>query len=318
MPAQPSASIRHVGADQVSAHLPMRAAVDALRQSLLDGLDPAEDLQRCAAPLTRGRFLMMPSEVGGYAGIKILTLCPDNAERELPTIQGAYLLHDAETLSPLAMIDGTALTAVRTPAVSALGVDLLAEREARELLVFGTGPQALQHVHAIAAVRQISRVGLVGRDLARTRAAVERLRRDGYRVHVAHADDVAGAPIIACCTASPEPLFDGAAVDERAVVVAMGSHTPDAREVDDALLARARVYVEDPKAALREAGEIVQGAASGILSPERLRPLRELVCSPGPQDAPDAPGPALFKTVGMGWQDLVTARALYENLPGRG
>ena len=131
MPAQPSASIRHVGADQVSAHLPMRAAVDALRQSLLDGLDPAEDLQRCAAPLTRGRFLMMPSEVGGYAGIKILTLCPDDAERELPTIQGAYLLHDAETLSPLAMIDGTALTAVRTPAVSALGVDLLAEREAR-------------------------------------------------------------------------------------------------------------------------------------------------------------------------------------------
>lgn len=318
MPAQHSASIRHVGADQVTAHLPMRAAVDALRQALLDGLDPAEDLQRCAAPLTRGRFLMMPSEVGGYAGIKILTLCPDNAERELPTIQGAYLLHDAETLSPLAMIDGTALTAVRTPAVSALGVDLLAERDARELLVFGTGPQALQHVRAVAAVRQISRVGLVGRDLARTRSAVERLRRDGYRVHVAHADDVADAPIIACCTSSAEPLFDGAAVDERAVVVAMGSHTPDAREVDDALLARARVYVEDPETALREAGEIVQGADSGVLDAERLRPLRELVCSPGPQDAPDAPGPALFKTVGMGWQDLVTARALYENLPGRG
>lgn len=304
--------IRFVGEQQVIAHLPVRAAADSLRQALLQGLDPAADSPRTRADLQHGQFLMMPSEFGDVAGIKILTVAPGNADAGLPTIQGNYLLHDAATLTPIAVIDGTALTAVRTPAVSALGIDLLAAPDARDVVVFGTGPQALHHVRAAAAVRQLGRVGVVGRSADKVQEMVRTLGKEGYDVRAATAEEVSDAQIIMCCTAASQPLFRGEAVREDAVVVAMGSHTPEARETDDALAARARVYVEDRETAMREAGDVIQAVADGALRLEDVSDLRELVTAP----RTDGGGPALFKTVGMGWQDLIVAKALFENLPG--
>ncbi|WP_269928400.1 ornithine cyclodeaminase family protein [Kocuria massiliensis] len=307
-----SPDIRTVNAEQVLAHLPMRAAVDALKQALLQGFDPSQAHTRTSAGLTHGEFLMMPSEFGDYAGVKILTVGPGNPQRGLPKIQGQYLLFDADTLAPLALIDGVALTAIRTPAVSALGVDILAAPDASDLLVFGTGPQAEYHVRAVAAVREISRVGIVGRSGNKTDRLVAALNAEGFNARTASEDDVAGADIITCCTAASEPLFDGEAVRDGAVVVAMGSHTPDARETDDALARRAAFYVEDVDTALREAGDAAIPIQRHLLRREDLRDLSTMV-SEGKRTTSR---PALFKTVGMGWQDLVTAKALFENLPG--
>ena len=297
-----------ITADQVHAGLSPRAAVDALAAALRAGLDPQAAPARSNVPLQQGSFLLMPAEFGDYAGVKILTVAPDNPAQNLPRIQGDYLLFDAATLSPVALIDGIALTLLRTPAVSALAVDLLAPVRADSLIVFGTGPQALHHVRAVAAVRPLKTITIVGRSPQRTTALVAALRADGFDARAGVAVDVADAQIVVCCTSAGEPLFPGALVRDDAVVVAMGSHDPAARETDDALMTRSAVYVEDVDTALREAGDVVIGIANGCLDRAELRTLADLVRQgPAPRS-----GPALFKGVGMGWQDLVVAGALHD------
>ena len=303
-----SPELMRITADQVHTGLSPRAAVATLAAALRAGLDPQAAPSRSSVPLQRGSFLLMPAEFGDYAGVKILTVAPDNPAQHLPRIQGDYLLFDAATLSPVALIDGIALTLLRTPAVSALAVDLLAPARADSLIVFGTGPQALRHVRAVAAVRPLSSVTIVGRSPLSTAALVATLRIEGEPAQAGVPDDVADAQIVVCCTSANEPLFPGAHVRDDAVVVAMGSHDPAARETDDALMARSVVYVEDVDTALREAGDVVIGIANGCLDRAELRTLADLVRQgPAPRS-----GPALFKGVGMGWQDLVVAGALHD------
>lgn len=310
-----SRDITVIAAEQVHEHLSMKGAISAMERALKSGLEPQNSLARNSVPLDQGSFLLMPAEHGRYAGVKVLTVAPENHKRGLPKIQGHFLLFDADTLTPLALIDGVALTAIRTPAISALAIDHLAAPEAAALLVFGTGLQALYHVRAVAAVRALTTVTVVGYSETATDDFVDQLRSEGYDARRGTAADVAQAELITCCTTAREPLFDGSLVREDAVVVAMGSHEPDAREVDDALVARSTVYVEDVETALREAGDVVIGIGHGATTVEDLHTLSTLVCAdPGPRT-----GPAFFKSVGMGWQDLIAACAVYENLtPGAG
>ena len=309
MPLTAPHDIAVVTADQVPEHLPMARAVAALERALISGLDPRTSLPRSSVPLEKGSFLIMPGEHGGYAGVKVLTVAPENPARRLPKIQGHYMLFDSNTLRPLALIDGTALTAIRTPAVSALAIRHLTRAAAVSLLVFGTGPQALYHVRAVAAVRELTSVTVVGRSETSTDAFVEQLRAEGHDARRGTPADVADADVITCCTSAREPLFDGSLVRDDAVVVAMGSHEPDAREVDDVLLRRSTVYVEDVETALREAGDVVIGIDHGAVAVEDLHDLRTLVRT----GARPRRGPAFFKSVGMGWQDLVTACVVYED-----
>lgn len=279
-----------------------RAAVEALRAALRDGLDPEAGPARSVVPVSHGQVLLMPAEWGRYAGVKIATVAPDNPARGLPRIQGTYLLLDAETLSPLTTLDGPALTAARTAAVSALAVDVLAPAAAARLVVFGTGPQARSHIAAIRAVRPVSSVVVVGRTAPHELAS----EVDG---RVGTAADVADADIVVCATTARTPLFDGTLLLPGAVVVAVGSHEPDAREVDDAVVGGATVVVEARSAALREAGEVVQAVTSGVLEPSTLVGLADVVRGTVVVE----PGrPVLFKSVGMAWEDLVVAASSWE------
>jgi ornithine cyclodeaminase len=113
---------------------------------------------------------------------------------------------------------------------------------------------------------------------------------------------VARADVICCCTTAREPLFDGARVADHAAVVAIGSHEPEAREVDDALVARATVVVESSSSALREAGDVILAVRSGVIDPGDLIPLRDLVRG---ERSPAAAAPRLFKSTGMAWEDAV-------------
>jgi ornithine cyclodeaminase/alanine dehydrogenase-like protein (mu-crystallin family) len=206
-----------------------------------------------------------------------------------PRIQGVCVIFDSATLAPAAVVDGIAVTNVRTAAVSALAVRHLAVEDARRLVVFGRGPQAHAHVAALRAIRPIERVDMLGRD------------RDG-------ADElVAAADIVCCCTTAREPLFDGALVADHAVVVAIGSHEPDARETDDALASRATIVVESRTSALREAGDVILAVESGATAADRLVTLAELVRG---EARPAADRPRLFKSTGMSWEDAVVAGAL--------
>jgi ornithine cyclodeaminase len=225
----------------------------------------------------------MPSAAGGHAAVKLVSVGGE------PRIQGLCVVFDGETLAPAAVVDGMALTNLRTPAVSALAVRRLAPPDARRLLVFGRGPQAHAHVAAIRAVLGIERVDMVG--------------RDGGEVD----DLVAAADVICCCTTARDPLFDGDLVADRAAVVAIGSHEPDVREVDDALVRRATVVVESRASALREAGDVIAAIASGALDQNELVTLAELVRD---EPALDMSRPRLFKSTGMAWEDAVVAAAV--------
>ncbi|HWM11014.1 MAG TPA: hypothetical protein VNO82_16785 [Solirubrobacteraceae bacterium] len=263
-----------------ASSLPLLDAVDALEAALAE-LDPEAAPPRTMLPVGEGELLVMPAAAGGYAAVKLVTVGP----RE-PRVQGTCVVFDGATLAPVALLDGIALTNLRTSAVSALAVRRLAAPDARRLVVFGRGPQAHAHVDAIRAVRPIEHVSMLGRE------------DDGDAV-------VPEADVICCCTTARDPLFDGAAVAEHACVVAIGSHEAGARETDDALAARATVVVESRASALREAGDVIGAIASGALAADELVTLRELVAG-----AELPAGPRLFKSTGMAWEDAVVAAAV--------
>jgi ornithine cyclodeaminase/alanine dehydrogenase-like protein (mu-crystallin family) len=258
-------ALPYLDAAAVAAALDVVGAVDALEAAprgvlALDG---------------GGELLVMPSAAGV---VKLVTVGGS------PRIQGVCVVFDPQTLAPAAVIDGIALTNLRTAAVSALAVRRLAAPGARRLLVFGRGPQGLAHAAAIRAVLpSIDHVDVVGRD------------HDGV--------DVGAADVICCATTARTPLFDGALVADHATVVAIGSHEPDAREVDATLAGRATVVVESRTSALREAGDVILAIAEGAIAASDLQTLAE-------DRAPDPTRPRLFKSTGMAWEDAVVAAAL--------
>ncbi|MFF7337741.1 ornithine cyclodeaminase family protein [Streptomyces sp. NPDC008163] len=303
----------HIDAANLDRLMPMSRAVSALEDMLRAGVLDADDtMPRTAADVGAGQLLFMPAESGPYAGVKLVSVAPGNAARGLPRITGLYVLLDSETLLPRALLDGAALTALRTPAVSALAVDRLAVPEAARLVVFGTGPQAWRHVEAARLVRPVGDVGVVARDAGRISAFLDRCRGAGLRATRVGPEAVRQADIVLCCTTAREPLFPGRLVPGHATVVAVGSHEPDAREVDSELVRRSTVVVESRGAALREAGDIVLPVSAGEWRPESIAgDLAELVAGRvgiGPAV------PRLFKSVGMAWEDLAVAAGAYERL----
>jgi ornithine cyclodeaminase len=261
-------------------------AADALEAALLAGLDPETDPPRGTVELERGQLLVMPSAAARHPVVKLVTIGGD------PRIQGVCVVFDGATLAPRALVDGIALTNLRTAAVSALAVRRLAVPDARRLVVFGRGPQARAHVAALRAVRPIEQVDVVGREHGDVDALV------------------AAADVVCCCTTARAPLFDGALVADRATVVAIGSHEPDARETDDALAARATIVVESRASALREAGDVILAIAAGATAADRLVTLAELVRG----DARVDPArPRFFKSTGMSWEDAVVAARLADS-----
>lgn len=301
-------AVRMVSADTVRA-LGFPAAVAALERAVADGLDPEQGWARQVLDASAGQLLLMPAEAARSSGIKVATVVPGNPERGLSRIQATYLLLDRETLSLRAVLDGTALTELRTPAVSVLAVRCALDRADGpvEVVVFGAGPQALGHVEAFRACAP-DRTGRVSHVVRRPEAA----GAVGAGDTLLGADDprVAGllrtAGLVVCATGARTPLFDSVLLDPQVVVVAMGSHEPDAREVDSALVARAQVLVESRSSALRECGDVVLAIAEGAYDPARLITLAEAVRGPWTP----GPGPVLFKGSGMPWQDLVVAEAV--------
>jgi ornithine cyclodeaminase/alanine dehydrogenase-like protein (mu-crystallin family) len=278
-------SLRFISAEEVAQRLSAAQAVDALEAALLAGLDPEAEAPRGVVELEAGQLLVMPSAAAGQPVVKLVTVGGE------PRVQGVCVVFDGKTLAPVALVDGIAVTNLRTAAVSALAVRHLAAPDASRVLVFGRGPQAHAHASALRAVRPVERVDMVGRD----HGNVDEL--------------VAAGDIICCCTTASEPLFDGELVADHATIVAIGSHEPDARETDEALAARATIIVESRASALREAGDVILAIDAGATGSDQLVTLSELVRR---EVKPDRDRPRLFKSTGMAWEDAVIASALVE------
>lgn len=299
-------SLPWLDASAVASLVTWQAAQRALETALRGGLDLGASLPRAAVPTRSGELLLMPAESDQAVGFKLLSLAPGNPSIGAPRIQGLYVLFDAATLTPQLLIDGPALTSRRTAAVSALAIAHLAVPEARALTILGTGPQSLAHARAIASIRPIAAVRIVPRQDGGADSICAVLRDEGIPAEPGGRGSLRGADIVVCATTSAVPLFDGDLLNGHACVVAIGSHQARVRELDGRVFARAsRVVVEDRATALREAGDVIQAIESGAIAASDLIDLGEMIA------LDRASGLSVFKSVGMGWQDLVLAETLY-------
>jgi alanine dehydrogenase len=303
-----------IGSDDIHRLLDFPSLIEALRAMFQGGCEVPPRHHHSVAPATtdgsQGTLLIMPAwQPGRSLGIKIVTVFPGNTRRALPSVHGTYLLLDAATGMPWALLDGTALTLRRTAAASALAAGFLARTDSTVHLMVGTGALAPHLVAAHRAVRPIRQTRIWGRDPQKAAALALRLTEAG--IAAAPAGDleeaVAVADIVTCATLAKEPLIRGAWLRPGAHLDLVGGFTPDMREADDDAVNRARVYV-DTDAALREAGDIAQPLRSGHLAQERivgdLFDLCRGIC-PGRRDAAEI---TLFKSVGTALEDLAAAQ----------
>jgi ornithine cyclodeaminase len=255
---------------------------------------------------------------GRYAGVKIVSVFPDNSTRALPAIFGTYLLSSGRTGEMLAAIDGGELTARRTAATSALAARYLAHPEAEELLICGTGRLSLNMMQAHAQVRPLKRFLIWGRNGDSARRMADEAQALGLNAQaVSNLETAAGsADIISCVTLSSEPLVKGTWLKPGAHLDLVGGFKPDMRETDDAAIRRATVFVDTRAGAMKEAGDIVQPLKSGVLKEHDIHAeLQELVrgAHPGRSCSEEI---TLFKSVGAALEDLAGAILAYEHVTG--
>lgn len=300
-----------VDGEQLRTLLPFGAAVDALEQAY--GAELPHGPPRAHLPATSGDLLVMPAAGKAGAGVKLVTVAPGNPGRGLPLIQGVYVLFAPDTLTPVAIVDGAAVTAVRTPAVSALATRYLATADARHLVLFGAGTQAAGHLEAMLAVRPLDTVTVVSRSAEPARRLVARARELGLAAGLGDADAVADADLVCTCTTSSGPVLDGGLLRPGTHINAVGSYRPEARELDDETLRRGRLVVDDRDGAFAETGDLLIPLAAGVISRDTvLADLAGVVA--GAKVRRTADDITVFKSVGVAAQDLVVVCAAFERL----
>lgn len=295
--------MRALDGNQVRAAIPLRRAIEALRRGLAVGGPPQP--VRSSTAWTGGELLVMPAEGAAVTGVKLVTVGSGPVR-----VQGVYVLFDAATLAPLLVADAVSLTLIRTAALSALATDLLAASGASHLVVFGTGPQAREHVQAMRAVRPIATVTIVGRTPGRAEALAASLARE-FDTPVTAGGPVAGADIVCLCTTATTPVVSAADLASRVHVNAIGAHLPDAREVAADVVASSFVVVDDAGSARQEAGDLIMAVKEGAADQSVFaHPLASLVRG---DVAPPGTGRTLFKSVGFGLADLLIAQLLADS-----
>ena len=310
--------MRILSASEVEAALETEPLVEQLRQMFRTGAS-VPTRHHHTIPMPGGQdatLLLMPAwQENRYMGIKTVTVFPSNGEKGLPSVMGSYALLSARTGEPLAIMDGRMLTLRRTACASALAAKYLARDDASRLLMVGTGALAPHLILAHARVRPIREVLVWGRDEAKAQRLAQTL--DGRRLRVRATADlenaVRGADVISCATLSKEPLIRGAWLKPGQHVDLVGGFTPEMREADDEAIDRARVFVDTYEGALKEAGDIVQPMASGVLTRQMIAgDLAELTQGrvAGRRFYNQI---TLFKSVGTAIEDLAAAILIFEN-----
>lgn len=273
-------------------------------------------------PEHNGVALFMPAflKKSEAMAVKIVGVYYDNPKQGLPLIHAVVVAMDASTGQPLALLEGSSLTAIRTAAGAGAATDFLARADAKIGLVFGAGVQAQTALRAITAARTLSTVHVVSRSADKAQALIDAARgKDGVPADLqlvpnepqAIAEAVRQADIIYCATTSRTPLFDGNDVKAGTHVNAVGTFTPDAREVDSAFVKRcSKIVVDAYSGALAEAGDLLIPMEEGALSEDAI--YAEL----GEISGGKKPGRTredeitFFKSVGNAVQDAAIAQAI--------
>ena len=308
--------------------VPMRDAVELMKAAFseLSAGRTASPL-RTVIPVAEGSdALFMPAHVPAMdaLGLKVVSVFQGNRVRGLPVINALVCLLDPNTGAPLAIMDGTFLTALRTGAVSGAATDLLARPDSRVLTAIGAGAQGATQIAAVCAVRPIERVIILDIStevLERFRAAMERdwpELVDRLELATDAATAVRAADVICTATTSRTPVFESADVRPGTHVNAVGAYTPEMQELPAALVQRATVVVDAIDAALAEAGDLIIPLRDGLVGRDHFR--RELgMIATGDLPARIADDEiTLFKSVGNAVQDVVVARRAFDRATEEG
>jgi ornithine cyclodeaminase len=263
-------------------------------------------------------LLIMPAIANGLAGVKLLTIVPENRDTPRRVIDGLFILLDMKNGGAVATMDASKLTARRTAAISALAARQLARSDASTLLIVGAGhlPPYLAEAHA--SVRPIRNILVWARDPDKAARCAEEIRRrlPGLTIEVARrlAPAVAEADIVSAATRATEPLIMGEWLRPGVHVDLVGGYRPDMREIDDVGIAAAEIYVDDVAAALAEAGDLRSPIERGIIGREAIRGgLAELLTrDPAVRHRPVT----LFKAVGTALSDLTAAALAWHSHHG--
>jgi alanine dehydrogenase len=300
--------LRFYAADEVHAALDYVQLADALARSFAAGAQvPVRHVHRLGDADT---LLLMPAWSDAALGVKLVTVMPGNSARGVGTVQAIYVLLDRTSGEPLALLDGEALTLRRTAAASALAARYLAREDAQNLLLVGAGRLAPHLACAHYALRpSLRRVFVWARDPARAQTAAQWLRDQGLPAQVVEQLEpaVREAHIISCATTATAPVVHGAWIEPGTHLDLVGGFTPSMREVDDAAVARARIFVDTYVGALSEAGDLLAPLASGAIT--RTSVVAELAQLVRGQQRgrTSADEITLFKSVGTALEDLAAA-----------
>ena len=308
-------------ADAVRSALPMPLAIEAMRQAfeaLSAGRAEQPPRTHLSIAPNDGVSLVMPAFVndGDVAkqalAVKVVSLYGRNPAQGLPRIQATVLAFDPATGELLALLDGTALTAIRTAAASAVATDLLARPDSRVLAVFGAGPQARMHVEAICAVRPIDVVRCYSLTRDNTDAmcaalSVEAAGRNIIAVSSA-AEALADADIVVTATTSSVPVFVDTELHAGVHINAIGSYKPETREIPPETVVRAMVVVDSRAAAWEEAGDLIQPLRAGLIGADHIHAELGEILLGLKSGREDEDAVTLFKSVGVAVQDAVAAR----------
>jgi alanine dehydrogenase len=308
-----------VNQEEIRTLLPMPECIDVMAEALKtlargDVILPLRPVMRLPDPTNA--LIMMPAYLGAPAalGLKVITIFPGNAGTEFDSHPGVVMLFDTDHGQPLAIMDASEITAIRTAAVSGVATRLLAREDAGDLTLLGSGVQARTHLDAMLAVRPVRRVRVWSRTPEHARAfAASAAGRHSLPIEaVASAREaVESADLICTTTASAEPVLLGEWIAPGAHVNAVGSSVAVARELDTNAVVRARLYVDRRESTKNEAGDFLIPRGEGAISDEHIRgELGELLTgSVQGRTTPDEI--TLFKSLGLAIEDVAAARHIF-------
>ena len=314
--------IRLLSAADVVRALPMTDAIEGLKDAyarLSTGQAIVPLRSRIDVP-EMGATLVMPGylEKGDTIAVKTVSVFPSNAQKGLPVIHALVTVLDAETGVPIALLEGGALTAIRTGAASGAATDLLARKDAQSVAIFGSGVQARTQLEAVCTVRDIKEVRIFSLDRSQAEQfALEMAGRGPIpaEITVAKNADIAvrGADIICTATTSSVPVFDGKLLKPGAHVNGVGSFIPTMQEVDLVTVQRALVVVDSRTAVWAEAGDLIIPLQNGDINENHIHAeLGEIVA--GKQLGRQTPNQiTFFKSVGVAVQDVAAAGIALRN-----
>jgi len=307
--------------EEIETLLPMEACIDVMADALetLAKNEAHNPLRSVVRPPNEGHFLgLMPAYRGGdrpaYV-LKEVCIFPDNPTRNLDAHQGAVLLHSATTGELMSVMNASAITAIRTAAVSGLATRLLARKNATTAAIIGTGVQGHSHLRAMAALDQVDRVKVCSRRPERARAFAEALSQSvPFPIEPVESVERAleGADIVNTTTNSSSPVLEYGWIEPGTHVNAVGSSIPTARELDSETVVQASLFVDRRESTLNESGDFLFAAKERSLGPDHIKAeLGEILTGahPGRTSEDEV---TLFKSLGIAVEDLASAQFLYD------